>query len=391
MHGALLFLSMGVMAAGAALPAFRVQVIDAKIGIGYGLATGDVDGDGKKDVLLADAREIVWYRNPGWEKTIIARELTPRDHVCIAARDIDGDGRVEIAVGAQWNPGETGNEKESGAVIFLLRPASGEGTWTPVILPHDVTVHRMHWVQEGVGKFALAVLPLHGKGNAAGAGANTVRLQLSRPPANWADATAWKTSWLDTGMHITHNFDQRPGPVAGSEELIIGGREGLALARPDGHGWALEKVTLTDAGQSPAFSGTGEIRFGQADTLSAIEPFHGTALTVYEKSAVTRCWERTVIDNSFNQGHALSWASFPGLAAPAIVAGWREPDPAGRFGIRIYTRKESGWDKAWLAGENTMACEDLRAEDLDGDGTPEIIASGRATKNVVIYWSQPAK
>ena len=84
-----------------AAPAFTAKTVDDKISIGYGLAIGDVDGDKKPDILLADAKEIVWYKNPGWEKSVIAKNLTLRDNVCIAARDLDGDGKVEIAVGAQ--------------------------------------------------------------------------------------------------------------------------------------------------------------------------------------------------------------------------------------------------------------------------------------------------
>ena len=35
-----------------------------------------------------------------------------------------------------------------------------------------------------------------------------------------------------------------------------------------------------------------------------------------------------------------------------------------------------------------MAAEDLTLEDLNGDGRPEIIAAGRATHNVKIYWNE---
>ena len=35
-----------------------------------------------------------------------------------------------------------------------------------------------------------------------------------------------------------------------------------------------------------------------------------------------------------------------------------------------------------------MACEDALAADLDGDGKPDIIAGGRATHNVKIYWNR---
>ena len=41
-------------------PKFEAQTIDANISIGYGLAIGDVDGDGKKDILLADKKQFTW-------------------------------------------------------------------------------------------------------------------------------------------------------------------------------------------------------------------------------------------------------------------------------------------------------------------------------------------
>src|SRR5437879_7704840 len=100
-------------------PKFRAVEIDAKIEIGYGVTVADVDGDKKPDILLADKKQIVWYRNPSWEKFVIAENLTKLDDVCIAARDIDGDGKAEIAVGAGWNPGDT---EKSGAVFYLIPP-----------------------------------------------------------------------------------------------------------------------------------------------------------------------------------------------------------------------------------------------------------------------------
>ena len=41
-------------------PKFESQVV---VSIGYGLAIGDVDGDKKPDILLADKKQFVWYRN----------------------------------------------------------------------------------------------------------------------------------------------------------------------------------------------------------------------------------------------------------------------------------------------------------------------------------------
>lgn len=86
-----LFVSASITAKAATF-VWTEQEIDT-IEIGYGLALRDVDGDGKRDILLADKKTIQWYQNPSWQKHIIARDLTVRDNVCIAARDIDGDGR----------------------------------------------------------------------------------------------------------------------------------------------------------------------------------------------------------------------------------------------------------------------------------------------------------
>src|SRR5688572_16021777 len=145
----------------------RAQTIDPAIQIGYGLAIADVDGDRKVDVLLADAKQIVWYRAPNWEKFVMAENLTSKDNVCIAARDLDGDGKAEVAVGAEWNPADTLN---SGAVFLLDAPKDRTQRWTPRKLPHEPTTHRMHFVRGVDRTFSLVVLPLHGRGNKNGAG-----------------------------------------------------------------------------------------------------------------------------------------------------------------------------------------------------------------------------
>jgi hypothetical protein len=37
-----------------------------------------------------------------------------------------------------------------------------------------------------------------------------------------------------------------------------------------------------------------------------------------------------------------------------------------------------------------MATEDLQVMDMNGDGKPDIVAAGRATKNLKIYWNSSA-
>lgn len=132
-----------VLAVDPPVPSFEAKVIDEGIKIGYGIAIADIDGDTRSDIVVADKSEVVWYRNPAWTKHVLARQLTLLDNVCVAARDIDGDGKAEVAVGAQWNPSETVDETKSGAVFYLQRPADDSQPWTPVKLVHEPTVHRM--------------------------------------------------------------------------------------------------------------------------------------------------------------------------------------------------------------------------------------------------------
>ena len=143
--------------------------------------------------------------------------------------------------------------------------------------------------------------------------------------------------------------------------------------------------------------GAGEVRLGKLPNgkrfITSIEPMHGNEVVINpeEKSGL---WsqKRVVVDDSLNQGHALVTGDFLGLGYDQVVAGWRQQ--AGeekKVGIRLYVPKEddgSSWDLHAVIDDNTMACEDMKAADLDGDGDLDLVAAGRATRNVVIYWNQ---
>jgi Proline dehydrogenase len=369
-------------------PSFEQQLLDDQVSIGYGIAIGDVDGDGKPDILLADKKAFVWYRNGDWQKFVMVENLTEHDNVCIAARDIDGDGKVEVAVGAQWNPGETSDTAQSGSVHYLIRPDDPTQRWTPVALHHEPTVHRMRWAKADVGLFHLIVLPLHGRDNkdGKGKGAKVIAYEMPATPTQ-----PWKHWVIDESMHLTHNLDVHNED--GRESIYIGGKEGVkAFAYTKGK-WRSQSG-LKHLGKD---HGLGELRLGKAEEhvpiLAGIEPLHGNVLTAYVPRTGARKLnqaERIVLDEDLQEGHGLAVADFMGQGRDQIIAGWRKQNKAGLIGIKLYIPFNSLWE-AWSVRAidiGDMACEDLAVADLNADGKLDIVASGRATHNLKIYWNR---
>jgi hypothetical protein len=373
---------------------FEPQTIDDAISIGYGVDVGDVDGDGRPDILLADARQIVWYRNPGkageaWPKYVIAENLTPIDNVCITARDINGDGKVEVAIGAQWNPGETTDPEKSGAIFYLIRPEDPTQKWEPVqIKPHEPTVHRMRWVAVGAGKYVLAVLPLHGRGNVNGEGEPS-RMTIYRVPET--PRGPWVADHVNTRLNLTHNFDVTTVSQLGRDFIFVAGRQGMVMIDDSKGAW-----TARDGVDMKAPGGAGELRLkpqvsdNDPGFIAVITPMHGNEVAIYRQDKTNLNWERGVIDFSLGQGHALACADLMRLQRDQVIAGWRMPNADKKVGIRMYVPQDGKYEtwKTYTIDDNTMACEDLKVADLDGDGKLDIVASGRATKNVVVYWNR---
>jgi len=363
---------------------FEEQTIDNNISIGYGLALGDVDGDGKTDILLADKKQFVWYRNGDWKKFVMIENLTENDNVCIAARDINRDGKVEVAVGAQWNPSETSNAEQSGAVYYLIRPEDPTQMWKAVKLYHEPTIHRMRWFKSSAGKYYLIVVPLHGIGNKDGKGEGANILAYQYPENVNAN---WPVYKLESNMHLTHNFEIIESKDEKKSGLYLAGKEGIKFIHENFFTDSKQEVEKLAGMDSAA----GEVRMGKLSSkknfIVTIEPMHGNEVVVYTKNDESK---RIVIDDDLKEGHALATADFLGVGSDQVVAGWRVPNKDGKIGIKIYTEKNSSgteWESHWI-DENGMACEDLKVIDLNGDGKQDIIASGRSTRNLKIYWNK---
>jgi hypothetical protein len=307
---------------------------------------------------------------------------TDTDTVTIAPYDTDGDGRMAVALGAGWNPRNT---ESGGTLQWVSQPATPGVQGTLHTIGFEPTLHRIKWGQvDGSGKPMLIVGPLHGRGTAApdfaGAGA---RLLAYRIPANPATAP-WPVEVVDDIFHAFHNFEPVRLTGGDRDEIITASKEGVHVyARAADGTWSGTRI---------GDGNPGEIRFGRVDgrrMIATIEPWHGTAAVVYVEPAkgapAGTLWTRTVIEDQLVWGHALAWADMDGDGTQELVVGWR--DKPGGIAVYDLDRDAKVLKKTMVENEN-MATEDMTAADLDGDGRPEIIASGRRTANVVIYWNR---
>jgi len=370
--------SLGLMAAE---PKFRVQEIDAKVGVGYGAQLADMNGDGKVDVVLCDRDKVVWYANPSWKKHQVSGKLTARDHVCVTARDITGDGKAEIAVGGQWNIGESNDAKKSGSVFYLNPTANRQGNWAAIRLEHEPSTHRMHWVAAGKGEFDLVVKPLYGPRGADGkkGGSKVWAYHIPKDPAK-----AWKRTLISDFVEDSHNFHLIDWDGDGREEFLQASLKGVFWFGRDKSGkWGSKQFSKNYSGEVRDGKTNGGQRF-----FTTIEPKHGTTVALYLQ--VGNGWKRVVLDDQLKDGHALATADFLGAGGDQIVAGWRGMTTPGVPGVRLYVPQNKGytkWKTYQLSGKET-AVEDIKAGDLNGDGKPEIVVACRQTHNLRILWNE---
>ena len=249
----------------------------------------------------------------------------------------------------------------------------------------------MQWAGDDHGNPILAVLPLHGRGNKNNEGEG-VRFLGYRWP--WIESNQPVVLFdSSAGLHATHNFNVTPLHASGL--FVIATKEGLRT------------FTTTNLPQNPgkflSDEPAGEVRLGSLGPqkiafVATIEPMHGNRLAVTlltDLGALTTAAKRLVLDESLTQGHALATGDLLGIGFDQIVVGWRGAGkPGEKVGIKLYAPDDAtgtSWKLNTLIDDNQMACEDLKLADLNGDGRLDIIAAGRATKNVVIYWNESGK
>src|SRR5262245_30893834 len=158
----LVWLKLSTLAWQPAVPRLVEQVVDANFGIGYAVTVADINNDGKIDIIAINPTQAAWFENPTWKKHVVMDGLTKKDNVCIAAHDIDGDGRLDLALGAEWMPTNT---ESGGSLQWLRQPEDPAKRWELFPIAAEPTLHRIRWGDvDGDGRKELLVAPLQGRG-----------------------------------------------------------------------------------------------------------------------------------------------------------------------------------------------------------------------------------
>lgn len=380
-----------------------MEEIETGLGVGYAVILVDVDGDGRKDIVVVDQTRVVWYANPSWKKRVIIQGGTRADNVCIDAHDIDGDGKIDFALGADW---KAFNTKDGGTLQWLRRGKTLDDPWSIHPIDMEPTIHRIRFADlDGDGKLELISGPLMGRGATAknnwqdGVPVRVTGYRIPQDPVK----DRWTPIVMDEGLHVLHNFWPIDSPGRKGKDILCASYEGVSLLSLTQGKWSRSHLGTGNQDNPKSNRGASEIKQGILKSgkkyIATIEPWHGSQVVVYTEPAdKTKMWDRHVIDEQLRWGHAVWTADLDGDRGDELIIGVRD-DPAKsdvfreRRGVRIYQAQDANgakWTRT-IVDNGGVAVEDLTAADLNGDGKIDLVAAGRQTHNVRIYWNQGRK
>lgn len=358
---------------------FKKHVLTQEF-IAEGVAVGDVNKDGKVDVLAG----AYWFEAPSWKKHEITKpekfyyDKGYSDAFVSRAMDVNLDGWIDFL-----RVGFPGKE-----ALWFENPGKKEGHW------------KTHVIDSTVANESADFLDVDGDGRLDLLSANQVLGQMNwfKSPASPKNVQWHKFTISKEKSPGTHQFSHGLGlgdiNKDGRKDVIIKQGWWEAPQDPKKSDWAFHQATLgEDCAQMYAYDFDGD---GDQDVVSSSA--HSVGIWWYEQitdDQNTIQWQRHVIWDKFTQTHGLDLADMNSDGHPDLVTGKRyfahmgkdpgEYEPAVLYWFELKPGKNPQWipheiDKDSGVGVNVVA------KDITKDGYIDIIVANK--KGVFVFEQQ---
>ena len=372
---------------------FDREVLDDNLPGAYGLAIADLDADGLPDVLALSNTpgELRWYAAPDWQATRIG---TGTDALIdVAPFDITGNGLQDLVLASEFS---LRDPEGGGLVSWLENPGSVPGEqqlrdddahWQRHTIDRMPASHRLRWADvSGRGHPVLINLPIIDAEASAPDYAGGVRLTAYNIPPD--PRRRWGSVIVDDNLEMAHGLLVYDWNGDGREQLLTASYSGVDLFSFASGGRFVEHRNLLSATETQRpTAGISDLGVGYSNRqdrrfIATIEPWHGNSVVVYRPGPDGgEPWQREVIDEGLNSGHAIVVADLNNDGYDEIIAGGR--GAPYRLNIYRYDPESRSWNAQLL--DDSVAVSGLAIADLTGNGYQDIVAAGMATADVVLY------
>lgn len=355
--------ALALLSLGASRPPdipFDAHTID--IGASETAAVGDVNGDGRLDIVSGER----WYEAPRWTPHRF-REIDYTNGYVDAFSDhlvdVDGDGRLDV-VTVSWFARK---------IAWWRNPGPSGGTWRESSIDTGFPVEFAVLADLDNDGRAAELLPQSGD---------------AKQPQSWYQVKdgAWVKHEVSPQSH-GHGIGA--GDVNGDGRTDILTPKGWLEAPPDPRRGPWTHHPAWDAPAQLGFMHVTDVNGdGRADVVTAAG--HDYGVFWFEQGEGGR-WTRHVIDEAWSQAHASTLIDLNGDGRHDLVTGKRfmahnGKDPGGREPLGVYwyehrPGRQGGveWIRHLITyGGRIGGGMQIPVVDIDGDGDLDIVCAGKS-------------